>query len=263
VSAPVFLAERSTSDPLTRFAPGDTYVLDGAEGRHAGVVQRRRAGERVDVVDGEGTRLRTVVVRAERDTLELRVEAVEVEPEPPVCLVLVQALAKGDRDELAIEAATEVGVDAILPWQAERSVVVWRGERAARSRARWLATVRAAAKQSRRARVPEVRPDVTTAALADVVRVTVAAGGLVAVLHEDATETLGTLPLPAATPEPGAPTLEVLVVVGPEGGISDAELARLTEAGGRPVRLGPHVLRTSTAGPVALTILCERLGRWA
>ncbi|MGC5166657.1 16S rRNA (uracil(1498)-N(3))-methyltransferase [Luteimicrobium sp. DT211] len=262
MSAPVFLAERSAADPLSRVEPGDTYVLDGAEGRHAGVVQRRRAGERVDVVDGEGTRLLAVVVRAERDTLELRVEAVETEPEPAVRLVLVQALAKGDRDELAIEAATEVGVDAVLPWQAERSVVVWRGDRAARSRARWLATVRAAAKQSRRARVPEVRTDVTTTALADVVRETVAAGGRVAVLHEDATEPLGTLALPEAG-APGAPTPEVLVVVGPEGGISDAELERLTEAGGRPVRLGPHVLRTSTAGPVALTLLCERLGRWA
>jgi 16S rRNA (uracil1498-N3)-methyltransferase len=261
VSAPVFLAERGAADPLTRFAPGDTYVLDGAEGRHAGVVQRRRAGERVDVVDGEGTRLRTVVVSADRDILELRVEVVEVEPAPAVRLVLVQALAKGDRDELAIEAATEVGVDAVLPWQAERSVVVWRGERAARSRARWLATVRAAAKQSRRARVPEIRQDVTTAALADVVRATVAAGGQVAVLHEDATEPLGALALPA--PAAGDVVPEVLVVVGPEGGISDAELERLTEAGGRPVRLGPHVLRTSTAGPVALTLLCERLGRWA
>ncbi|GMA25528.1 hypothetical protein GCM10025864_32870 [Luteimicrobium album] len=216
---------------------------------------------RVDVVDGEGTRLRTVIVSADRDTLELRVEAVEVEPAPTVRLVLVQALAKGDRDELAIEAATEVGVDAILPWQAERSVVVWRGERAARSRARWLATVRAAAKQSRRARVPDVRQDVTTAVLADVVKDTVTAGGVVAALHEDATEPLGTLPLPVPG-EPGAEVPEVLVVVGPEGGISDAELERLTEAGGRPVRLGPHVLRTSTAGPVALTILCERLGRW-
>ena len=262
MSAPVFLTERGASDPLTRLAPGDTYVLDGAEGRHAGVVQRRRAGERVDVVDGEGTRLRTVVVRSDRDTLELRVESVEVEPEPPVRLVLVQALAKGDRDELAIEAATEVGVDAVLPWQAERSVVVWRGERAARSRARWVASVRAAAKQSRRARVPEVRADVTTAALADVVRATVASGGKVAVLHEDATEPLGTLALPVAPADPAAPVPEVLVVVGPEGGISDAELERLTEAGGRPVRLGPHVLRTSTAGPVALTLLCERLGRW-
>jgi len=262
VSAPVFLAEGGGPAPLTRFAPGDVYVLDGAEGRHAGVVQRRRAGERVDVVDGEGTRLRTVVVAADRDTLELRVEGVEVEPEPPVRLVLVQALAKGDRDELAIEAATEVGVDAILPWQAERSVVVWRGERAARSRARWLATVRAAAKQSRRSRVPEVRQDVTTTALADRVRETVAAGGVAAVLHEDATEPVGTLALPAPG-EPGTSLPEVLVVVGPEGGISDAELERLTEAGGRPVRLGPHVLRTSTAGPVALTLLCERLGRWA
>ena len=156
--------------------------------------------------------------------------------------------------DLAIEAATEVGVDAVVPWQAERSIVVWRGERAAKSRARWLGTVRAATKQSRRARVPDVEVALDGRGLADRVRGVVADGGVALVLHEDATEPIAATGLPEAG--------ECLVVVGPEGGISDAELERLTEAGGHPVRLGPHVLRTSTAGPVALTLLCERLGRW-
>jgi 16S rRNA (uracil1498-N3)-methyltransferase len=225
VSAPVFLVEPGA---LAGVAAGGTYVLDGAEGRHAGVVQRRAPGERVDVVDGAGVRLRGTVGAVDGDRVRLDVLERVDEPAGDPALVLVQALAKGDRDELAIEAATEVGADAVVPWQAERSVVVWRGDRAAKSRARWVGTVRAATKQARRAHLPDVAVATDTARLAD--------------------------------PGRGA---EVLVVVGPEGGISDRELALLTDAGARAVRLGPHVLRTSTAGPVALALLAERLGRWA
>ncbi|MBC7549303.1 MAG: 16S rRNA (uracil(1498)-N(3))-methyltransferase, partial [Cellulomonas sp.] len=145
MSAPVFLAEPGT---LEGFDVGSVYVPDGAEGRHAAVVQRRRAGERVDVVDGAGMRLVGTVETATPDGLRVVVAQRVVEPAPGVALVLVQALAKGDRDEQAIEAATEVGVDAVLPWQAERSIVVWRADRAAKSLARWQAVVRAAAKQS-------------------------------------------------------------------------------------------------------------------
>ena len=252
MSAPVFLAEPGTLDGL---ADGATYLLDGTEGRHAGVVQRRAPGERVDVVDGAGVRLLGVVGAVTADGVLVHVQERVVEPDPAVALVLVQALAKGDRDEMAIEAATEVGVDVVVPWQAERSIVVWRGERAAKSRARWLGTVRAAAKQSRRARVPRVEVALDSRGLTDRVRAVVAAGGAALVLHEDASEPLAGTGLPA--------TGECLVVVGPEGGIGDGELGRLVEAGARAVRLGPHVLRTSTAGPVALAMLAERLGRWA
>ncbi len=251
MSAPVFLVEPGDLD--TAHA-GGTYLLGGSEGRHAGVVQRRSPGERVDVVDGAGVRVRGTVEQVTAEGVVLRVAELVREPEPDVALVLVQALAKGDRDELAVEAATEVGADAVVPWQAERSVVVWRGERAARSRARWVGTVRSAAKQSRRARVPDVGTAVDTAGLAERVRVAVAGGGTALVLHEDAVDPIGDAPLGRG---------EVLVVVGPEGGISDREVATLTAAGARAVRLGPHVLRTSTAGPVALALLAQRLGRWA
>lgn len=251
MSAPVFLADPGT---LAGLGPGASYRLDGAEARHAGVVQRRRVAERVDVVDGAGVRLRCEIAAVEPGSLVLRVLERGVEPEPAVRVVLVQALAKGDRDELAIEAATEVGVDAVVPWQARRSVVVWRGDRAARSRAKWLATVRAATKQSRRARQPLVDEAVSSAELAARVAQVHASGGVVAVLHESAERGLAELALPAAG--------EVLLVVGPEGGIDDGELADLVAAGGVAVRLGPHVLRTSTAGPVAAALVCERLGRW-
>lgn len=265
MTAPVFLAEPGT---LAGLSAGDAYLLDGAEGRHAGVVQRKAAGERVDVVDCAGTRAITEVEAVAPDGVHLRVREVVVEPAPAPRLVLVQALAKGDRDELAIEAATEVGADAVLPWQAERSIVVWRGDRAAKSRARWLATVRTAAKQARRAFVPEVDLAVDSAALARRARAVVEAGGAVLVLHEEATASLAEAPLPAPGPDgpdrpDGAAPVDVLVVVGPEGGISAREVDALVEAGAVTVRLGPHVLRTSTAGPVALALLAQRLGRWA
>ncbi|MBO9555212.1 16S rRNA (uracil(1498)-N(3))-methyltransferase [Cellulomonas sp.] len=254
MSAPVFLAEPGT---FAAVVAGGTYLLDGAEGRHAGVVQRRSPGERVDVVDGRGVRLVGTVASVGADGVVLDVLDVLVEPAPDVALVLVQALAKGDRDEMAIEAATEVGADAVVPWQAERSIVVWRGDRAAKSRARWLGTVKAAAKQARRARVPEVGTALDTRALAERVRAVVGAGGVALVMHEEAAAPIADVALPSAA------GTECLVVVGPEGGIGDAELARLTDAGAQAVRLGPHVLRTSTAGPVALAILAQRLGRWS
>ncbi len=252
MSAPVFLADPGA---LAGLEAGARYRLEGAEARHAGIVQRRRVGEAVDVVDGGGVRLRCVIAEVEPGALGLEVRERVVEPAPPVRVVLVQALAKGDRDELAIEAATEVGVDAVVPWQAKRSVVVWRGDRAARSRAKWLATVRAATKQARRAWLPEVAEAVTTSGLAELVERTAADGGAVLVLHEAADVPIAGAELPSA----GA----VLLVVGPEGGIDDAELAELRGAGAVAVRLGPHVLRTSTAGPVAAALVCERLGRWA
>ena len=250
MSAPVFLVE-----PGELAGAADTFWLRGAEARHAAVVQRRGLGELVDVADGAGTRVIGQVVEAGADGVRLAVLEVRHEPRAHPALVLVQALAKGDRDERAIEAATEVGVDVVLPWQAARSIVVWRGERAAKSRALWLGTVRAAAKQSRRSWVPQVESAVDTCALAARVADVVGAGGACLVLHEEASTPIAQ----ASLPDGG----ELLVVVGPEGGIAPAELDALVQAGACAVRLGPHVLRTSTAGPVALALLAERLGRWA
>ncbi len=255
MSAPVFLAEVGALDGVVA---GGGFLLDGSEGRHAGVVQRRGPGERIDVVDGCGVRVLGRVARVSPEGVLLDVEDVLREAPAAPTIVLAQALAKGDRDEMAIEAATELGVDAVVPWQADRSVVVWRGERAVKSRARWLGTVRAATKQSRRARVPVVEQAVDSAGLAARAAAVVAAGGVALVLHEEATTPLHDVPLPA----PGGP-VELLVVVGPEGGITAGELDRLAAAGAVPVLLGPLVLRTSTAGPAALAVLSDRLARWS
>ena len=229
--------------------PGSVVVLDGDEGRHAATVVRLRPGERYYVADGGGRRVLAEAEAVDRASVRGRVLEVFDEPEPATRLVLVQALAKGDRDEQAVEAATELGVDEVVPWAAERSIVVWRGERAAKSLAKWGAVVTRAAKQSRRARIPLTSSPVDLTALVDRVR----GAALALVLHEDATEPLAGRSLPAAG--------DVLVVVGPEGGISTRELEALVAAGARTVRLGPTILRSSSAGPAALAVL-NAASRW-
>ena len=234
---------------VTAATVGGTISLEGDEGRHAATVVRIRVGEHYFVADGAGRRVLAEAEVVDRAAVLGRVLDVVDEPDPSPRFVLVQALAKGDRDEQAIEAATELGVDEVVPWQAERSVVVWRGERAAKSLAKWAAVVARATKQSRRARMPLTSEPVNLASLVG----RVAEASLVLVLHEDATEPLATVELPAAG--------DVLVVVGPEGGISEREVAALVDAGARPVRLGSTVLRTSSAGPAALAVLSAR-ARW-
>ena len=229
---------------------GSSLLLDGDEGRHAAAVVRLRAGERYFVADGAGRRVLLEATDVDRGWVRGRVLVVTDEPEPTPRLVLVQALAKGDRDEQAVEAATELGVDEVVPWQAERSVVVWRGDRAAKSLAKWSAVVARATKQSRRARMPVTSPAVGLAPLA----ARVGKSALTLVLHEDATEPLAAVDLP--------PSGDVLVVVGPEGGITDHELETLTAAGARAVRLGSTILRASSAGPAALAVLSART-RWS
>ncbi|MEO7752375.1 MAG: 16S rRNA (uracil(1498)-N(3))-methyltransferase [Terracoccus sp.] len=236
-------------DTLAAVEPGSVILLDGEEGRHAAAVVRIRVGERFLVADGAGRSALLEAEGVERGSVLGRVVEIHDEPEASPRFVLVQALAKGDRDEQAIEAATELGVDEVVPWQAERSVVVWRPDRVARSLARWVAVVTRATKQSRRARMPLTSEPVSLTSL--VARAGDAA--LVLVLHETATEPLSEV----AMPEDG----DVLVVVGPEGGITDRELDALTGAGARPVRLGSTILRSSSAGPAALAVLLSRT-RW-
>jgi 16S rRNA (uracil1498-N3)-methyltransferase len=241
-SDPVFHA--ALPDPLPR--RGDTYLLDGPEGRHAAVVRRIRPGETVVLADGVGRAVTGPVVAAGKQSVTVEVADQLVEPAPVVRFVIAQALAKGDRGELAVELLTEVGATEILPWQAARSIVRWSGERGVKGLARWRSTAREAAKQSRRLWAPTVADPIDTTGLA----ARIAAADVALLLHEDATTPLADVALPA--------TGEVLLVVGPEGGISPDELAALTAAGGRPTLLTAHVLRTSTAGVVACAGLMLR-----
>jgi 16S rRNA (uracil1498-N3)-methyltransferase len=228
---------------------GDPVLLDGPEGRHAATVRRTRAGEHLLLTDGAGLRVEAEVMAVGTGTLDLVVVSVAYDPAPSPRLVLVQALAKNDRDDQAIEAATECGVDEVVPWQAGRSVVQWRGERGERARHKWDAVLVTATKQSRRTRRPVLAPAATTADVA--VRVGAAAAAYV--LHEDAAVPLAGVTLPDAG--------DVVVVVGPEGGVAPEEVAVLEAAGAVAVRLGSTVLRSSSAGPAALAVL-SAMSRW-
>jgi len=227
---------------------GGIVEVTGDEARHAVVVKRTRPGESVLLADGAGRAVRGRVVAAEKNRLALEVTELLASPPRAHRFVVAQALAKGDRSELAVEIMTELGVDEILAWQASRSIVRWQGERGAKSLGRWAATAREATKQSRRFRIPEV-------SAADTSRVVerIGAAELALVLHESAEKTLSRVNLPEAG--------EILLIVGPEGGISPDELERFQQAGAVPVRISDGVLRTSTAGAIAigqLTVLGER-----
>ncbi len=237
---------------LDALPAGGHAVLDGPEGRHAATVKRLRPGETVLLGDGRGGLAHAVVAATGRDVVELTIGSRCSVPLPSPRVVVAQALVKGDRGELAVELATEAGVDALVPWTAARCVARWaEGPRGDKGLARWRATAREAAKQARRAWVPPVVEPVSTRALA----ARVAAAACALVLHEGATTPLTEVVLPGAG--------EILLVVGPEGGITDDELGLLGAAGAQPVRLGPEVLRASSAAAVALGALGALTPRWA
>ena len=246
MSLPVHLVE-SLADATV----GSVVEVSGDEAHHAVAVRRLREGERVVLTDGFGTSVTGPVASTGKRVFTVTVDSVSRRDRPEPAVTVVQALPKGDRGELAVEVLTEVGVDVVVPWAASRSVAVWKGERATRSHAKWQATAREAAKQSRRSWLPTVAPLASTADLATLV----AEADLAVVLHEDATTPLSAVEVPLAG--------RIVVVVGPEGGIAPEELTALADAGARSVRLGAEVLRTSTAGVVAVAALLARTPRWS
>ncbi|MFE9449433.1 16S rRNA (uracil(1498)-N(3))-methyltransferase [Streptomyces sp. NPDC006739] len=248
MTAPVFVVDHFDTD-------GHRYVLDGPEGRHAVSVKRLGPGEEVVLTDGAGRYATGEVITTEgKDRLVVHLSPVSEEPPPTPRITVVQALPKGDRGELAVETMTEVGVDAVVPWQAARCITQWRGERGLKALGKWRATAREAGKQSRRVRFPEVADAATTRQVAALL----AEADFAAVLHSDfehAGAPLATAPLPAEG--------EIVLVVGPEGGVAKDELALFEEAGAKAYVMGPTVMRTSTAGTAATALLLGRTGRWS
>lgn len=238
-------------DEASAAHPGDSVTLTGTEAHHAASVRRVRVGEEVTLGDGRGVWLTGACAAvAPREVIVTVTSRAEQAPASPR-IVLAQALAKGDRDELAIQAGTELGVDEVVPWQAARSVSRWDAAKAAKGRARWATISREAAKQAHRAWIPAVTELATSADLAQR-----AASSRLLVLEPSAD-----LALTAVEIDP-ADTRDVVLVVGPEGGVSADELATLAAAGATLVRLGDTVLRTSTAGPAAIAVVSTALGRW-
>lgn len=233
---------------------GELAVLDGDEGFHASNVRRIRVGEQIDLSDGAGTLAHCVVEETAKGRLSARVTERVAVAAPRPTVTVVQALPKSDRSELAVELATEAGADRFVAWQATRCVARWDGPKVDKGLRRWEAVARSAARQSRRPYVPAVDGVVSTPALTRRVADAVAGGAVVLALHESATEPFAELPLAQAD--------SLMLIVGPEGGIADEEIAALTEAGAKAVRLGPTVLRTSTAAAVALGAIGALTARW-
>ncbi len=255
MTLPVFI------DPdITHPGEHGEVIAPAAVAHHVVTVRRMQAGEELQLSDGAGLRITGTITTAERNDLRIAVTAVQVEPPANPQLVLVQALAKSGRDLAAVEAAVEVGVDAVIPWEAQRSIVKWPAAKAGKSIAKWRHTSVAAAEQSRRAFVPAISELARGTGLAD----TFTDADAVFVLHETASQPLTAQLRELADSLTAAPGgIERLVlVVGPEGGISEAEIAAFTAAGAQTALLGASVLRASTAGPVALGLCQAALSRW-
>jgi 16S rRNA (uracil1498-N3)-methyltransferase len=245
MSAPVFVVAPEALH-------GGRVTLNGPEGRHAVAVRRLRVGEEIMLTDGAGRGAYGTVAAVEgKDRLDVAVTDMRTEPEPAPRITVVQALPKGDRGELAVETMTETGVDAIVPWSALRCITQWKGDRGAKSLAKWRATAREAGKQARRLRFPEISDLMTTHQITELL----SGAAFSAVLHEAGSEPLTCAPLPADG--------DIVLVVGPEGGVAPDELDAFAAAGAKPYRLGPSVLRTSTAGVAAAAVLLARTGRWS
>ena len=236
------------SDELETATIGDRVAIAGTEARHAVTVSRLAVGETISIGNGSGLVVSGPVVTAEHTELAITVETVTTDERRSPSVFLAQALAKGDRDELAVQAATELGVDGVIPWTAARSISRWEGAKIAKGRDRWSAVVREATKQSLRSWIPDVLDLLTTKQLTRL-----AEGARMLVLEPTAAATLGDLELDGR---------DLVLVVGPEGGISPQELESFAAAGASIVRLGDEVLRTSTAGPAALAVLNVKLHRW-
>ena len=226
-----------------------TFTLDGDEGRHAATVKRMREGEVIHLCDGQGSRVVATVAKVHKQSLDLNLDQFTFEEAPEPQFVVVQALAKGERAELAVEMLTEVGADAIIPWRAEHSIGKW--DSVDKGLEKWRRTSRESAKQSRRAWIPEISNLQTTAQVCEMM----SQAQSVFVLHESADQALAA----CAIREQGT----IMIVVGPEGGISPDELAAFSNAGARIVHMGASVMRTSTAGAIAVGGLLMRSQRWS
>jgi 16S rRNA (uracil1498-N3)-methyltransferase len=244
-TAPVFFWPSAGS-----LGRGALVRMDGPEGRHAALVRRLKPGEVLELCDGAGAVASCVVKVAHKEALDVAVESVVLEEPASPRIVVVQALPKGDRGETAVETMTEIGVDVIVPWAASRSITQWRGERGEKALNKWRATAKEAAKQSRRSWWPAVEPLASTTEVAKLL----GAASQALILHEDAETPLAGLEIVGAG--------DVVLVIGPEGSISPQEMAAFEAAGAKACKMGPTVLRTSTAGTAAATVVLAKSGRW-
>lgn len=229
----------------------NTLTLSGAEGRHAVTVKRISVGEHIQLIDGNGLVVEAKVLNLNgKDQLQAEILHSQQAPIPRPTITIVQALPKSERSELAIDLATQAGADHIIPWEAERCIAKWQGAKRTKGRKKWEDAAIASAKQSRRVRIPTITEPMNTQQLCEYLQ---QSGALKLVLHEDATTGIADTPLQEAE--------EIILIIGPEGGIGEAECERLRSAGATLVALGPEVLRTASAAMVACAAIGV-LARW-
>lgn len=244
MTLPVFVVD-------TEALASEVVELVGDEGHHAVVVRRLRVGEHLVLTDGRGQAADCEVTSLGKSSLHAAVRVRRVAARAVPRLTVVQAIPKGDHAERAVDLLTEVGADVIVPWAAARNVVSWKGDRAAKALQRWRSTAVAAAKQSRRLWFPDVLDLHSTAEVLELI----AGAAASYVLHETARTPLAVIPVPDDLAD------GLVLVVGPEGGVTDEELAAFASVGAEPVRLGPEVLRSSSAGLAGAAVILSRT-RW-
>lgn len=239
---------------------GERLVISGPEGRHGAAALRLKPGENVLVGDGAGVLAECQVLSAAGNEVDVAVRRRTVHARPRPAVTIVQGLPKSERSELAVDLATEAGADEIIPWQADRCISRWTGGKgkAEKGRQKWQNAARAAAKQARRAFEPPIGELVDTTSLTELVADWVNASSAVIVLHEEGSRAFTDL----VTSAVGAGIERIVLLVGPEGGVAEHEIAALREAGATPALLGTEVLRTSTAATVALGAIGALTPRW-
>ena len=223
-------------------------VIEGDEAHHLGVA-RIKVGERITVTNGAGRRAEVEVLDINKRNVGCRILEVVDEPRPNTILTVVQALTKGDRARETIELLTEGGAEIIIPWQAANSIGQWKEEKDALSK--WRTWAREATKQSRRSWIPQVLDLHSTAEL----KRRIQDGEFSLVFHESSESSLTEI-FNSAAPK------EVILVIGPEGGITEDEVAGLVTSGAKVVSIGRAVFRSAHAGVAALAAVQTGFGIW-
>ena len=232
---------------VDQISSGSTQELSGDEGHHAVKVMRLQIGEQIKIADNLGNWVSGAITEVGKKSLKINVSergnAEHLKPE----LILVQAVTKSDRTKEMLELLTVAGADQIIPWQAQRCISKWKSD----STDKWLTTIKESAKQARRVKLPVLSDAVTTNQLVKLFQ----AEDQIIVLHESAQLNLSQFNFVEYTKR-------ILIVIGPEGGISEEEIAQLTSAKAVVVRMGENVLRSAHAGFAALSGIQTLIGRW-
>jgi 16S rRNA (uracil1498-N3)-methyltransferase len=229
---------------------GEAWTLPDSVAHHALRVLRLSSGDALALFSGTGGEYAATLVRADRKSAVVQIDAfIDVQRESPLATLLVQALAANDAMDFALRKSVEAGVTAIQPIVTQRSARMPDGERGDKRLAHWRQIAIAACEQCGRNRVPDVRRAVTLS------HWLAARDGNVPgfVVAPDAKAALATVELDGAAVE---------FLIGPEGGFAPSEIDAARNGGMTPVRVGPRILRTETAGVAVLAVLQSRWGDW-